>query len=102
MQQRPEDWHPEDIKAAVRKSGTTMSALSRAAGLSVGAAKRALDVPWPRAEAIIAARLGVEPQDIWPSRYDRNGLPLKGRPVSVTADRSRSAPTPHRQKSEAA
>lgn len=102
MKQRPKDWHPEDIKAAVRKTGTTMSALSRAAGLSVGAAKRALETPWPRAEAIIASRIGRPPQDIWPSRYDLNGLPLRGRPVSVSAERSRSAPTPHRQKSEAA
>ncbi|MBW6399956.1 helix-turn-helix domain-containing protein [Roseomonas sp. HJA6] len=102
MPKRPNDWHPEDIKAAVRKTGSTLSALSRAAGLSVGAAKRALDVPWPRAEAIIAARLGVRPQDIWPSRYDAEGLPLKGRPVAIGPERSRSAPTPHRQKSEAA
>lgn len=102
MKQRPTDWHPEDIKAAVRKTGTTMSALSRAAGLSVGAAKRALDVPWPRAEAIIAARLCLRPQDIWPSRYDRNGQPIKGRAVLVADIPSASAPTPHRQKSEAA
>lgn len=102
MKSRPSDWHPEDIKAAVRKTGTTLSALSRAAGLSVGAAKRALETPWPRAEAIIASRIGHRPQDIWPSRYDPTGLPIRGRPVSVTAERSRSAPIPHRQKSEAA
>lgn len=102
MTQRPTDWHPEDIKAAVRKTGTTMSALSRAAGLSVGAAKRALETPWPRAEAIIASRLELKPQDIWPSRYDHDGSPKKGRPVAVTALRSASAQTPHRQKSEAA
>jgi Ner family transcriptional regulator len=96
MKPTRKDWHPEDIKAAIRKTGTTMSAISRAAGLSDGAAKRALDIPWPRAEAIIAARLGLRPQDIWPSRYDHDGLPLRGRAVSVIADRSRSAPIPHR------
>lgn len=102
MKSPPNDWHPEDIKAAIRKTGTTMSAISRAAGLSDGAAKRALDIPWPRAEAIIAARLGLRPQDIWPSRYDAAGLPIRGRPVVVMTNRSASAPTPHRQKSEAA
>lgn len=102
MKSRPPDWHPEDIKAAIRKTGTTMSAISRAAGLSDGAAKRALDTPWPRAEAIIAARLGLRPQDIWPSRYDAAGLPLRGRPIGAMPNRSPAIPTPHRQKSEAA
>lgn len=102
MKSRPTDWHPEDIKAAIRKTGTTMSAISRAAGLSDGAAKRALDTPWPRAEAIIAARLGLRPQDIWPSRYDAAGQPLRGRPIVAMPKRSPAIPTPHRQKSEAA
>lgn len=102
MKQRPTDWHPEDIKAAVRKTGTTLSALSRAAGLSDGAAKRALETPWPRAEAIIAHCIGRRPQDIWPSRYDRNGAPLKGRPVAAVIIPSAPAAIPHRQKSEAA
>lgn len=102
MKSCPTDWHPEDIKAAIRKTGTTMSAISRAAGLSDGAAKRALDIPWPRAEAIIATRLGLRPQDIWPSRYDAAGLPLRGRPIGAMTNRSAPAPTPHRQKSEAA
>ena len=102
MKQRPKDWHPEDIKAAVRKTGTTLSALSRAAGLSDGAAKRALETPWPRVEAIIAHCLCRRPQDIWPSRYGRDGLPIKGRPVAAVTIPSVSAPIPHRQKSEAA
>jgi len=102
MKPRPTDWHPEDIKAAIRKTGTTMSAISRAAGLSDGAAKRALDIPWPRAEAIIAARLDLRPQDIWPSRYDAAGQPLRGRPIGAMTNRSAPSPTPHRQKSEAA
>lgn len=101
MKSRPKDWHPEDIKAAVRKTGTTLSAISRAAGLSDGAAKRALDIPWPRAEAIIAAALDLRPQDIWPSRYQADGRPRQGLHVGR---KNRSAPptTPHRQNSEAA
>jgi len=72
------DWHPEDIKAAIRKTGTTLSDLSRAAGFSEGAAKRALLIPWPRMEAAIAARLGRKPHEIWPSRYSPDGRPLAG------------------------
>ncbi|MCA3343550.1 MAG: helix-turn-helix domain-containing protein [Roseomonas sp.] len=72
------DWHPEDIKAAIRKTGLTLSDLSRAAGFSEGAAKRALLIPWPRMEAAIAARLGREPHEIWPSRYSPDGRPMAG------------------------
>lgn len=71
----PEDWHPEDIKAAIRKSGVTLSELSRAAGFSEGAAKRALLIPWPRMEAAIAAHLGLKPEEVWPSRYTPEGHP---------------------------
>lgn len=76
------DWHPEDIKAAIRKTGTTISDLSRAAGFSEGAAKRALLISWPRMEAAIAARLGRRPREIWPSRYSPDGRPLAGLHIS--------------------
>jgi lambda repressor-like predicted transcriptional regulator len=56
----------------------TLSDLSRAAGFSEGAAKRALLIPWPRMEAAIAARLGRAPQEIWPSRYSPDGRPMAG------------------------
>lgn len=95
------DWHPEDIKAAVRKTGTTLSALARAGGLSDEAGRRCLQIPWPRVEALIAQRIGRKPQDIWPSRYEPDGQPKKGLHAGK-ALRSATAPTPHRQKSEAA
>jgi Ner family transcriptional regulator len=74
----PQDWHSEDIKAAIRKTGMTLSDLSRAAGFCAGAAKCALLTPWPRMEAAIAARLGRKPHEIWPSRYSPDGRPLAG------------------------
>jgi Ner family transcriptional regulator len=74
----PQDWHVEDIKAAIRKTGMTLSDLSLAAGFSEGAATRALLTPWPRMEAAIAARLGRAPQEIWPSRYSPDGRPMAG------------------------
>jgi Ner family transcriptional regulator len=74
----PQDWHSEDIKAAIRKTGMTLSDLSRAAGFCAGAAKCALLTPWPRMEAAIAARLGRKPHEIWPSRYSPDGRPMAG------------------------
>ena len=86
------DWHPEDIKAAIRKTGLTLSDLSRAAGFSEGAAKRALLIPWPRMEAAIAARLGREPHEIWPSRYSPDGRPMAGLHIRRRKDLAPATP----------
>lgn len=64
-----EDWHQADIIAELKKSGTNMSALSEANGYSRTSLRNALYRPYPRAEQIIAEAIGVEPKDIWPSRY---------------------------------
>ena len=63
------DWHPADIVAAIRKAGTSLSALGRANGLANTTLRNALDKPYPRAEQIIASAIGVTPEEIWPSRY---------------------------------
>jgi Ner family transcriptional regulator len=70
------DWHREDIKAAIRRSGITLAALSSEHGFTVSSCSWCLMRPWPRMQAIIAQRLGVAPQTIWPSRYDAAGAPL--------------------------
>jgi Ner family transcriptional regulator len=66
---RKSDWHSADIIAALRKQGTTLAAVSREAGLSSSTLANALVRPWPKGEWIIANALGLEPTEIWPSRY---------------------------------
>lgn len=68
MKTKP-DWHQADIIAALRKKGTTLAAVSRAAGLSSSTLANALSRPWPKGETIICLAIGVEPQKVWPSRY---------------------------------
>lgn len=63
------DWHPADIIAALRKSGTTMAALSRQSGLSSSTLANTLNRSWPKGEWLIAEALGIHPAKIWPSRY---------------------------------
>lgn len=63
------DWHPADVLAALKKRGKTLSGLSRSRGYHATAAGKALKKPWPALEALIASELGLEPADIWPSRY---------------------------------
>ncbi|WNN44456.1 MULTISPECIES: helix-turn-helix domain-containing protein [Winslowiella] len=64
-----QDWHREDILAAVRKKKKSLAALSRENGLSSGTLTNALQRPWPRGEKIISHAIGVAPEEIWPSRY---------------------------------
>lgn len=94
------DWHPEAIKAAIRISGTTLSQLSVEHGYAREAVRISLRKPWPAVEAIVAARLGRPPHEIWPTRYDASGNSLRrppGRPKSIP----HSTKT-HRQKDAAA
>lgn len=68
------DWHPEDIKAAVRKGGSSLSALARKEGVSAQALSLALQARVSaRCEQVIANFLKVHPQEIWPSRYRPDG-----------------------------
>lgn len=64
------DWHPEDIKAAIRKKGVSMAQLARANGYkSPRTFSNVFNVPYPKVQRIIAEFLGVTPETIWPSRY---------------------------------
>ena len=94
----PEDWHREQIKAAIRMTGQSLSSLAKAHGYEPSSFYWALKRPWPAVEAIIAHHLDKRPKDIWPSRYDRRGLPRAGRCQKPTAP----APDRHRQKAEVA
>lgn len=63
------DWHSADIIAALKKRGTTLSAVSRKAGLASSTLANALFRHWPKGERLIAQAIGVPPEKIWPSRY---------------------------------
>lgn len=65
------DWHRADVVAGLRKQGWTLRRLSLEAGLGESTLKTALDRPYPKAERIIAAAIGVAPEAIWPSRYEK-------------------------------
>lgn len=66
----PADWHPAIIKAEIHKRGLTLRALSVSAGCKPDSLKSVLRVACPRYEQIVAEALGVEPETIWPSRYE--------------------------------
>ena len=70
-------WHPARIKMELELRGWSLASLSREHGYSPTAAGRTLRTHWPNMEQVIADALEVEPQVIWPDRYDATGVPLK-------------------------
>lgn len=85
----PSDWHPADIVAALKKAGYTLSKLAfehglkDSSGLSV-----AMTRSFPKGEKRIATALGIEPKEIWPSRYNEDGTrkPTGARALHVTRE----------------
>ncbi|MCY1697177.1 helix-turn-helix transcriptional regulator [Lelliottia sp. SL45] len=68
------DWHPRKIVFEVHERGKTLRSISLAAGLAKDTAKNALYREWPKGQRIIADALGVAPEVIWPSRYNKEGV----------------------------
>lgn len=68
-------WHAEDVKAAIRKRGITVTELALKNRLSESYLRNALIRPLYRGEQIIARFLGVPAQSIWPDRYHADGTP---------------------------
>jgi Ner family transcriptional regulator len=90
-----QDWHPADIIAALRKKGTSLAAVSRAAGLSSSTLANALTRPWAKGEMLISKAIGVPAESIWPSRYfdaktcERVARPLRAHRMKRREDISR-------------
>jgi len=64
------DWHPADIKAALEKAGWSLRGLSEHHGYYPTALSSALRSRYPKAQGLIAEAIGVDPEVIWPSRYE--------------------------------
>jgi len=82
MSKKPasKDWHKADIKAAIHKRDLTLKSITLAHGYhDPSACAQALHRPYPKAERMVAEALGLQPKDIWPSRYHEDGTPRSGR-----------------------
>ncbi len=83
----PQDMHPEDIKATLRKRGLNFSILADENDISkqtIAAAVRSRASG--RAEKILADAIGMKPRDIWPSRYRRDGTRIMLRRTKTGAE----------------
>ncbi|MEX2941390.1 helix-turn-helix domain-containing protein [Serratia fonticola] len=64
------NWHRADIIAAIRKKGTTLSELSRQAGLHERTLYNVLERHWSKGEKIVSDCIGIPVEEIWPERYE--------------------------------
>jgi len=66
------DWHPADIGAALKKAGWNWSTLSAHHGYAGRTTlHRVTTSKWPKGERLVAEAIGIKPEDIWPSRYQK-------------------------------
>lgn len=65
----PQDWDRHAISAELRRRGLTFADLGRAHGVNCRAVRDALYGSAPKYERLIAEALGLDPAQIWPSRY---------------------------------
>lgn len=61
--------HRADIRSVLMKKGISLSQLGVQNGLAKTTLRNALDKKYPKGEKIIAEALGMNPSEIWPSRY---------------------------------
>jgi lambda repressor-like predicted transcriptional regulator len=65
--------HPEDVKAAIRKNGSSQAAIARGLGVTPTTVNLVLygKSTSQRVAKRIAAVSGYAPADIWPGKYER-------------------------------
>lgn len=79
------DWHPEDVRAEIRKRGGTLSSLAKQAQVSKQALGAAIDRrASERIDQVIADFLDLKPHQIWPSRYNAKGQRIRYRARAAT------------------
>lgn len=62
-------WHPEDIKAAIRKRGVSLAELCEQMNVPKHSASKALAEPFTQGEVAIAKYLDVPVQLLFPTRW---------------------------------
>jgi Ner family transcriptional regulator len=87
---RTKDRAPHWVRFMLNQKGKTFADIDRAEGFRAGIACLACRRPSAAAETAIATALGLDPREIWPSRFDpRTGRRLSPQPMQNYRDRQR-------------
>lgn len=66
---KKKDWSRKRIVYELHERNITLQSLSVKSGLAPSTLKNALRFSYPKGERIIAEAIGVDPSEIWASRY---------------------------------
>jgi Ner family transcriptional regulator len=70
-------WSWNRIIFALRERGLTVAEVARRAGYAGSSGKQVAKRRWPNMQRAIARALERSPQEIWPDRYDHEGVPVR-------------------------
>lgn len=70
----------EWIKYQLRVHGCPPAELARQLDITDRAIRAVKHAPYPRIERAIASKLGVQPMQLWPERWNIDGTPCRRRP----------------------
>lgn len=60
------------VKAMLELRGYTYASIARELGVVRSAVRKPLDTSYPKMERILAEKLGLKPEQIWPERYPQS------------------------------
>lgn len=75
MQQR--DWPWWRVRGELEERGWKLKDLALTNGYTNTTVQKAKQIPIPSVQALIAETLERRPEEIWPSRYDHGGRPVR-------------------------
>lgn len=85
MAERPlQNWHPETVKYAIRRTGKAIRDVAIGASLDPSSLSHGLHRPIPKANQAIADYLGKTVNEIWPEWFDENGEQRSADPNTIT------------------
>ena len=88
------------VKYQTHLLGMSMAQVADNAGVNRQTLYSAFFKTYPRMEKVIADALGLEPAELWPERYDADGLPIyrMGRPVKKSITKKADNTSSKRQR----
>ena len=90
-------WDAPGILAEVKRRASNLTALAREAGLQDSACRTSLSRPFPAADKAISDFLGVPLGELWPDRYEKDGMRKDRRTIRYRAHNKRDRSQTHRQ-----